>query len=462
MPIYRDFRSFRQRHTDRGGASRHGYNGRNLVRFASIRRAFFWTTALLFSAGNALANGRFPATNAVVVQPGNPKTMALRATYGLLISKDEGNNWDWICERAIGFSGNEDPSLVLTDSGAIVVGTFSGMSVSTDGGCHWSHDASWPTNVIDLTIRPTASNRIYAVTNAYSKMTDAGSNLYASQLFISEDAGAHWTIHSSFDPTLLIDSIEVAPNDPKRAYVSAVRDSRGVLLVSDDDGAHWKEHEIKLISPERGVYIAAVDPKNASRIYVRTASTETGRVLVSDDAGVSFRQIASGGLFQGFALADEGATIFAGDQFGLLRGAAGDDRFHRMSGSPVQCLTQIGATLWECLPTRIGYVLGASNDRGATFSSKLAFDGMRGELQCAAPNSLAVCAEDWSALQALVHPTPIVDASVAPVASSVPQTKHSIFSCSSSSRNSENMRQIEAFFAIIGALAMARRSRNRN
>jgi photosystem II stability/assembly factor-like uncharacterized protein len=433
-----------------------------MLRFALQRCVLLLAATLVLGEGTALANGRFPATNAVVVQTGNPKNIALRATYGLLLSNDEGKNWDWICEAAIGYSGNEDPSLVLAASGAIVVGTFGGTVRSVDGGCHWSHDAASPTHVIDLTTRPQAADRIYAVTNAFSKMGDAGTNLYASQVFISENAGASWSPRSTLDPTLLIDSIEVAPSDKTRAYVSAVRtgehSTRGVLLVSTDDGAHWKELEIKLIAQERGVYIAAVDPENPSRIYVRTASADTSRLLVSNDGGAAFREIAQGELLRGFALADDGATIFTGDDRGLLRASSKDDHFDRVSKTPVQCLTSIGESLWACAPTNAGYVLGASTDHGATFVPKSTLAGIRGELRCASPSSVDVCAADWSALQSLIHPDTSSnakpDASASPAVSAASQT-HSMFSCALRSPNKSDDPPFAVFS--LGMLALLAR-----
>ena len=406
------------------------YSGGHVLRSDQKRCAWLLAASLFLGDGAVLANGRFPATNAVVSQPGNPKSIALRATYGLLLSKDEGAIWDWVCESAIGYSGNEDPSLVLTASGAIVVGAFNGTSRSIDGGCHWSRDVTWPTSVIDLTVRPNTPNRIYAVTSAFSKMSDAGENLYASGLFVSEDAGAHWTSRTAFDPSLLIDSVEVAPNDPSRAYVSAARYSDheviGVVLASDDDGAHWKEHHVALIAGEHGIYVAAVDPKNAARLYLRSAGVDTSRLLVSDDGALTVREIARGALFQGFALADDGATIFAGDKNGLQRAASKDDRFDHVSTASIQCLTSIGATLWACVPTTTGYVLGASGDHGATFASKLKLDGMRGPLRCTAPSAMDICAADWSALQSLINPNAsasTTDASVTRSSTATPSNK---------------------------------------
>ena len=168
---------------------------------------------------------------------------------------------------------------------------------------------------------------------------------------------------------------------------------------------------MSITADDRGLYIAGVDPRSAATIYVRTNGIEAGRLLRSKDGGGSMQEIAHGGALQGFALADEGDTIYVGGpKDGLLRAAATDDRFSQVSPGAIQCLTSIGATLWACAPTGAGYVLGASKDHGATFAPKLTLAGMRGPLQCAAPSAMDRCGEDWSALRALIGPDPKADA----------------------------------------------------
>jgi hypothetical protein len=292
-------------------------------------------------------------------------------------------------------------------------------------------------------------------------MGDAGENFYASRLFVSEDAGAHWSPRSTFDASLLLDSVEVAPSDPSRAYVSAVRVTAhevvGVILTSDDDGAHWKEHHVPLIAEERGIYVAAVDPKNAARLYLRTAGVDASRLFVSDDGAATVREIARGGLFQGFALADDGATIFAGDKNGLLRAASKDDRFEHVSRTPIQCLASIDSSLWACAPTSAGYVLGSSNDHGATFASKLKLDGIRGPLRCTAPSAMDVCGDEWSALQSLIHPAAsVADASISTPAQMSSTPKRSAFSCALDPRADEP--SFATMFAVALALLLARRA----
>jgi photosystem II stability/assembly factor-like uncharacterized protein len=356
----------------------------------------------------ARANGRFPASNMLVAEPDDPSHLVLRATYGLLFSSDGGGSWDWVCEKAVGYGGAEDPSVTVTKSGAVVVGMFHGMARSTDGGCTWQHDATWPQSVVDLTLRKAAPRRVYAATCVFSR--DAGGSLFKNAIDVSDDEGESWTTRATLDPTILVDSVEVAESDPSRVYVSAIRprghDTAGLLLVSDDDGAHFQELPVPFEPTDRGIYIAAVDPKNAARIYLRTTGVDSGRLLVSDDAGKSFREAQRGGPIPGFALADDGATAYVGGKDGLLRYAAGlVGSAEKTSATAIQCLASVGPTLWACAPVGAGFVLGSSTNGGSTFTPRLTLAGMRGPLHCADGASVATtCAADWAAIEALVNP----------------------------------------------------------
>jgi MYXO-CTERM domain-containing protein len=377
------------------------------VNASRARTTWLLASALFLFASDAIANGRFPAANMLVSRPGDPSQLLLRATYGLLVSHDGGGAWDWICERAVGYGGNEDPTVAIAGSGALVVAMFDGVARSTDGGCTWSRDPQGPRAVVDLALRPSAPDRLYAIRCLFANSTDAGGSLFHSELLVSEDAGVHWSTRAVLDPTLLLDTVEVAAGDPKRLYVSGARTEgrvmRGVLLVSDDDGAHFVEHPVPFAPDDRGVYVAAVAPDRADRVYARTSSPDASRLRVSDDGGKTWSLALDGGPLLGFALSVDGAQVYAGGpREGLRAAAASDLQFAPRSTLPIQCLTTVGATLWACAPTSAGFVLGASTNGGASFAPRLTLAGMRGPLRCPGSSAMEACKEDWVAFEQLV------------------------------------------------------------
>jgi hypothetical protein len=413
----------------------------------------------------ARANGRFPAASMLVARPGDPSHLVLRATYGLLFSSDGGSTWDWQCERAVGYRGNEDPSIAVTGSGAVVAGTFGGLARSVDGGCSWQHGAKGPESIIDLAIRTSTPDRVYAVSCLFARVGDAGAQLFHSELLVSDDAGDHWTTRATLDPSLIIDSVEVAPSDPKRLYVSAIRphgkETRGVLLVSSDDGARFTERSIPFGVSDRGVYVAAVDPNRADRVYLRTSGVDASRIVVTDDAGASVRTAFEAGRLLGFALADDGKTLYAGGpKDGLVAASTSDLHFEKRSSQPIQCLTAVGKTLWACTPTSSGFVVGASADGGSTFAPKLTLAGTRGPLRCAAPASPGECAVEWASFRQLVGMDDARDAGAPPATPPAPSpttTRGCGCTAPGARRDLEGSVTWPLWFALAWSLARARR-----
>ncbi|MBX3185369.1 MAG: exo-alpha-sialidase [Labilithrix sp.] len=369
----------------------------------------------------ARANGRFPASNAVIFSPSDPQTVIVRVTFGLLVTRDAGKSWRWICERGVGFSSLEDPSYVVTKSGAIVAGLFEGVRVSRDGGCTW---ASVPmpdgaTVFVDLTER--SDGALVALSSSYDKRGDGGS-LYKSRLYLStDDAKTFAPLGALMDPTLLAESVEVAPSDPSRLYVSAVRgdDSprQGALLVSTNAGAKWTERAIPLDDKELAPFIAAVDPARPDRVYLRTsAPVERGtRLLVTDDGGKTLEKVfAAKGPLLGFALAQGGDALWiGGPDDGLHRGTR--EGVERASDLKVQCLAERGGVLWACSSEASGFIAGSSTDRGSTFVDRLHLAGIGGLLECpAGSNVQKECAGEFEKLRAQLGLDPVGARSASP------------------------------------------------
>ena len=93
--------------------------------------------AALAWPSTAHANGRFPESNAIFFSSTDADVVLLRTTFGLISSRDRGKTWDWVCERAIGLAGVEDPMYSLTPDGTILTSTSQGVAISHDKACNW-------------------------------------------------------------------------------------------------------------------------------------------------------------------------------------------------------------------------------------------------------------------------------------------------------------------------------------
>jgi photosystem II stability/assembly factor-like uncharacterized protein len=352
----------------------------------------------------ARANGRFPAANALVLAPDDPERVVLRATFGILLSRDRGTTFDWLCETAIGLpaSSIEDPSIAVTATGTLVAGTSGGLSVSTDDGCDWLGPPGIPAPaaVRDLVVRPNTPDQVLALASSYvSGVAPDGGAGYASRVFASDDDGAQWAaIGAPLDPSAVVTTLEVAPSDPSRLYVSLYRGQGTTraawLAVSTDAGATWAERPVPLDnSVESAAFIGAVDPTNPDRVYVRTQGRS--RLLVTADAGRTYSVgLSFAGPMLGFALSPDGATAYAGGPEDGLHVArpAQTAAFARVSGVHVQCLAAGRGELWACADEASGFAVGLSTDDGTTFTPKLHLDGVSGPVACAPTATAAMCA----------------------------------------------------------------------
>jgi hypothetical protein len=374
---------------------------------------------ILLAPRSARANGRFPAANQLTATPGKPDALVLRTTFGLLVSNDGGANWDWVCERAVGYGGIWDPPIGVFGSGAVMAGTIDGLVLSPDHGCGWSYltGALDKRAIVDVVVRPDAPAEGFALGSTSNGTDDAGASLFTTEVFATTDSGGTWSaLASDFEPAFIAQTIEVARSDPSRVYLSGSLGDEGIVFVSSDGGHTFAKRSIPLEKPsERAPFLAAVDPSNAGRVYVRTGGA-TSRLLVSDDGADTFRSVFSGPPLRGFALSPDGARVWIGSETGLFAASASDLAFAQVSSAAVQCLFANDRALYACAgDTTLPYVVATSTDLGATFTPLLGLGGVRGPLACAPVAAAAICVPDWPALRATLDPTGgIADASAAP------------------------------------------------
>jgi hypothetical protein len=362
----------------------------------------------------ARANGRFPRAERLVEDPDNPNHLILAATYGLMVTGDRGRNWYYVCEAS--FSGQPqyvgDP-LVDLSGGAMVVDVQSSITVSRDDGCSWSTALGGPgTYVPDFTVARASSN----VLAVFAANEDGGVGVHLAE---SSDGGRSFRVTGTPLPIGVAFTIDVAPSDPGRIYVSALTKANApVLVVSTDHGSTWTSLEIA-IGKDELPYIAAIDPVDAQKIYLRTAATnkETSMsddaLFVSADGGGTWREVfRAAAEMLGFALSPDGATVLLGygdamdpdlladpSVLGLYRAATSDFAFSRASTTSTTCLSWTQSGVYACTSQfdtgyAVAFAPASSGPDVARLAPLLDLGDVRGPACCG--GSPGICAESWS------------------------------------------------------------------
>jgi hypothetical protein len=266
------------------------------------------TAAVADGTRTAHANGRPPATVDVMTRDGSTDVY-LATTFGLLISRDDGCSFQWICENAIGYGGTFDPKYAIARDGTIYATTFDGLRVSRDGGCTFStagvHQTPSLTGVWVDAIDLGADDDVWMGT-----AESGGSN----DVYHSTDAGRTFVPMGLKSSTIWWKSIKVAPSRPSRVYVSGYQVASGVpdlaalppdrrgpgpaafLFRSDDSGAHWTPARTQQIAfaTTPVMLVEVVDPQNADIVYARSlnANPPAGDKLYrSTDAGETWTEV---------------------------------------------------------------------------------------------------------------------------------------------------------------------------
>lgn len=70
------------------------------------RAAGLLAVAIVAGGGDARANGAFPDSLRIFAPADRPAEIILATNFGLIMSKDDGATWDWVCEHGDGFLAN--------------------------------------------------------------------------------------------------------------------------------------------------------------------------------------------------------------------------------------------------------------------------------------------------------------------------------------------------------------------
>lgn len=346
--------------------------------------------------------------------------MLLGLSFGLALTRDGGASWTWMCEQQIEGNGSDiDPSIVMTGNGTLVVLSLTngGVLVSRDDGCSFER-ATGPlqgNRGVDLTLDPSQPGRVLALLSTILEVLEGGVPRYRNFLAHSLDHGASWTILAELPDDMLAETIELAPSDPKRIYISGTANAdplQGIVTRSDDGGLTWTRNDVRLPKGSGSLFISGIHPTDPDRLWFRVPGRGDffgiiqARLWLSTDAATTFHPVAetSAGML-GFALSPDGERIaFGGPLDGLfVTPADASAEPTKVSDLQVHCLRWHSSGLYACgAEPSDPYSLGHAADPTQAFVPLWHRANMCMGA-CAAPSPLAMhCQQPWETIAPLV------------------------------------------------------------
>ncbi|HVR19471.1 MAG TPA: hypothetical protein VMS65_07240, partial [Polyangiaceae bacterium] len=262
---------------------------------------------------------------------------------GLLVTANDGKDFSYVCETEVfgrpagGFV--MDPLLEVAPDGSIVTGSVQAARASVDGGCGFETIASLPRNFDFFGEEPPDGAEAGRVIDVCRRGAGASAPLLALVALVDETGlplehriyearnGTDFAPLGVPIPAELLafaTTLDAAPSDPARLYVSGTLANAAVLARSLDGAESWDSVPISAADADGvlGTYLAGVAPSDPDRVIVRASRrtlTENGyyvwddSLLVSDDGGDAFFEVVRrNAALLGFAFANDGETLLAG------------------------------------------------------------------------------------------------------------------------------------------------------
>ncbi len=315
--------------------------------------------ACALPAPAAHANGRPPVTNGVTFGPNDPQSIYVRATFGLLISRDAGCSFRWVCEQAIGYGGTYDPKYAVAADGTLFATTFDGLRVSRDGGCSFSTataelPAGSPGRIADLWVDALdlgPTGEVWVATAEGGQSND---------VYSSTDNGVTFASRGLASPVTFWKSVAVAPSDAMRVYAAGYQLSPAPaahLRSTMNGGVTWTE------APLTGVQLAgtplvtigAIDPGDPQHVFLISSAAngpEGDRLYRSIDGGTTFAEVLATTQPITNVVVRDAMTVLVVSGQGTFRSGDGGATFGSPATSPkLACLgKRPDGTLIGCAP----------------------------------------------------------------------------------------------------------------
>ena len=371
---------------------------------------------LALRATSTLAHAGLPETSNVTVRREHPEDLMVGATFGAVVSRDEGRSWRWICPEAMARFGWRAGSFLWRSEGQMLVATGTLLLRSSDSGCSWQahpffgEAGLWPSH---LTSHPAEPTRLWVVT---------GRPNTPNGLYRSDDGGETFTTTALLRTDATFNAVEVAPSDTRRLYVSGQTPDGPRVFRSSDAGETWEELPpltLELILPY-GLQLMRVAENDADHLWAHISSQGSTYVLESRDGGHTFQSVLTldESLINAESSAD-GRTLWVATITRLLRSRDGAPATPLALPEGNACVQREGDVLYACGSTWVhDWALARSRDEGGTWEPLLSLPDIQGVHACPAGTPTHdVCGPRWPQLTQLLGialdagtPAPVPDA----------------------------------------------------
>jgi hypothetical protein len=422
----------------------------------------------------AFANGRPPITNGVKFRPGDTHSIYVATTFGLLVSRDDGCSFRWICEQNIGYGGTFDPQYRIASDGSIFATTFTGLRVSRDGGCSFTtatadKPAGDPGRIADIWI---SAIDIGPTGEVWIATAESGK---PNNIYRSTDNAATFEPRGLLSPTTWWKSIAVAPSRGQRVYatgyqVAGTAPGGGAIPpvthfeISDDSGASWSESPLANVAfgTMPLAMVVGIDRTNPDVVLMSSvgANPPAGdRLYRSTDGGKTWGEVlATTASIADVAIGTGGRVVVATFGGGSYESMNGGAAFAALASPPqLACVGQrddgeifgCGAN-WEP-----DFKAIAKSTDATSWDKVFRFVELAGPVECPAGTAQAdVCGAQWPMVQQQFGTTGST-CEVAPDATA----KASGGCCEASRGSIDQLGATGILTALCGMLALRRRRR---
>lgn len=247
---------------------------------------------------DASANGRPPAASSITFRQGQENEIVVGLTFGLVISRDGGKTWAWMCEDAIGYKGEFDPRFAFTASGALFSTTLAPLKVARDI-CTFGATPPGETIVSTNALGPGPDHALYY---AAAQPADATNGIAADfKIYKSTDDGMTFapTAAQPATPINWWQSLAVAPSDPQRLYLCGYIYDPAIgtqqrLFRSSNGGAEWTPLPLGPggvnLPPNVTIDIVGIAKDNPDLVFMRARIDEDSPsdIYRSTDGGMTW------------------------------------------------------------------------------------------------------------------------------------------------------------------------------